>query len=82
MERVALMLIAGKQRESDENGKGVYQETSGPTIIDQFNAGQAERTDKPTHAEKSDFSRRAFSGSRKPWYFSDADIYFLAQCFM
>ena len=38
MERVALMLIAGKSRESDENGKGVYRETSGPTIIDQFNA--------------------------------------------
>ena len=49
--------------------KGVYQETSGPTITDPYNAGCAERIDKPTHAEKSDFSRRAFFDPASPGIF-------------
>ena len=44
----------------EKNGKGVYQENYGPTIIDPVNTRQAEKTEKPTHAETSYFSSRAF----------------------
>ena len=72
------MLMTSEQRER-QNREGVYQENSCPTIIDPFNTGQAEKTEKPTHAGKSVFSRRAFFLSSKYWYFPDADTYVVAQ---